>query len=71
MLAIEYHVYIWQVFENFAYREINERRFSNPHLCHKEHKERKLSVSTLVNIIDSWLIWDSSHEDQQLYQIVT
>ena len=64
MLAIEYHIYIWQVspqlscsdacqiwmwfkesnryfckIENFAYREINKRSFSNPHRqchCHQD-----------------------------------
>ena len=61
-LAIEYHVYIWQVspqlscgdtcqiwmwfeksnmyfchIENFAYGEINERSFSNPHPGHHQH----------------------------------
>ena len=80
-LAIEYHVYIWQVspqlscgdtcqiwmwfeesnmcfwqVENFAYGEINERSFSNPHP--RDHSGRWLGqweTTTLqYNIVSHW-----------------
>ena len=79
MLAIEYHVLIWQVspqpscddtcqiwirfkecnryfceIENFAYREIEERSFSNPHPC-----SQGLLTSSLVSWSNPWVQFES------------
>ena len=88
-LAIEYHVYIWQVLpqlscgdtcqiwmwfresnryfrniENFAYGEISERSFSNPHprSCltperHEQHCARKKTVVSNSRRVLTWMLF--------------